>query len=127
MNSAILLTHVCPCASGTYHYSDVSDVLYCSRFRIDSLERLLHIADSFVWEDMPITDSLTGSLTVARWIPRIEALTKRLINTTIIFHFSYAVVKRIASAKPQLSLNSWYPFEITNTFVFDLVNASQVK
>jgi hypothetical protein len=97
------------------------------RFRINSFERLLRLADSFVWEGFPTTDPQTGSPTVAKWIPHIEAVTKRLINTTIIFHFSYVFVKRMASTKPQLSYNSWYPFDTTNTFVFELVNASQVK
>jgi hypothetical protein len=101
--------------------------LYFSRFRINSLERLLYLADFFVWEDLPTTDPRTGSLTAAGWIPRIQTVTRRLINTTIIFHFSYVFLKRIESTKPRLSYNSWYPFETTNTFVFELVNASQVK
>lgn len=101
--------------------------LYFSRFRINSLERLLHLADSFVWEDLPTTDPQTGLPTTARWIPRIEAVTRRLINATTIFHFSYAFIKRIASTKPQLPLNTWYPFDTTNVFLFELVNVSQVK
>ncbi|KDQ83630.1 hypothetical protein L798_06891 [Zootermopsis nevadensis] len=96
------------------------------RFRINSLERLLHLAESFVWEDLPTTDPETGSMAAAGWIPRIESVTRRLINITLIFHFSYVIIKRAVSSKPQLSYNTWYPFDISSTIVFELVNISQL-
>jgi hypothetical protein len=98
----------------------------CFRFRLNTLERLIHLAESFAWEDVPAADPETGFLTMAGWIPRIESLTRRLINLTIIFHFSYVLIKRLVSKNPQLSYNSWYPFDMSHAIVFELVNASQV-
>jgi hypothetical protein len=100
--------------------------LNCFRFRINSLERLLYLAESFVWDNLPTTEPETGSLAVAGWIPRIEAVTRRIINSTLIFHFSYVILKRALSPNPQFSYNSWYPFDTSPTIVFELVNASQV-
>jgi hypothetical protein len=93
---------------------------------MNKLERLIHLAESFVWEVVSITDLETGSLKMAGWIPRIESLTRRSINLTITFHFSYVLTKRMVSTDPRLSYNSWYPFDTSNAVVFELVNATQV-
>ncbi|XP_033607079.1 odorant receptor 4 [Cryptotermes secundus] len=63
---------------------------------------------------------------MAGWIPRIETITRRLINLTITFHFSYVLMKRLVSTNPRLSYNSWYPFDTSHAVVFELVNASQL-
>jgi len=63
---------------------------------------------------------------MAGWIPRIEKVTRRLINLTLIFHFSYVFMKRAVSTNRQLAYNSWYPFDTSNAIVFEIVNSSQV-
>jgi len=55
--------------------------------------RMLRLTDAFIWEDLPTTDPVTGSLTMASWIPRIQKF-KTIITTTVTaFNFAQITIR----------------------------------
>jgi len=89
--------------------------------------RMLRLADAFVWEDLPTTDPVTGSLTMAAWIPRIQKFTIIITGTAIAFHAAQTTIRFTTSDDRPLMFVTWYPFDVTNSPTYELISITQVK
>jgi hypothetical protein len=98
----------------------------CFSFRFNEIVRLMFLTESFTWEELPATDPETGSLTMAGWIPRLQAITIRFIYFIPVFHLSYGIARIVLLAKRPLPYNSWYPFDTTISPTYELIFISQV-
>jgi len=89
--------------------------------------RMLRLTDAFIWEDLPTTDPVTGSLTMAAWIPRIQKFTTIFTTTAIAFHaVQTAILITISDDRP-LMFGTWYPFNATKSPIYELIIITQVK
>ena len=97
------------------------------RFRRDAIVRMLRLTDAFIWEDLPTTDPVTGALTMAAWIPRIQKFSSIISTTAATFHVVQTTIRfTFIDARP-LMFGTWYPFDATKSPIYELINMSQVK
>ena len=88
---------------------------------------MLLLTDAFIWEDLPTTDPVTGSLTMAAWIPRIQRFTAIIAATGIAFHVVQSTIRFTISDDRPFMFGTWYPFNVTNSPTYELINITQVK
>ena len=89
--------------------------------------RMLRLTDAFIWEDLPTTDPVTGSLTMAAWIPRIQSFTAIIAATAISFHVVQSTIRFTTSDDRPFMFETWYPFDVTKSPNFQLISITQVK
>jgi hypothetical protein len=89
--------------------------------------RMLRLTDSFIWEDLPTTDPVTGSLTMAAWIPRIQRFTRSIIISAITFHVVQGTIRVLTSDDPSFVFGTGYPFDQKKSPAFEVINLAQVK
>jgi len=89
--------------------------------------RMLRLTDAFIWEDLPTTHPVTGSLTMAIWIPRIQKIATFITTTAIAFDAVQTTIRFITSDDRPFLYGTWYPFDATKSPAYELVNISQVK
>ena len=89
--------------------------------------RMLRLTDAFIWENLPTTDPVTGSLTMAAWIPRIQKFTTIIAATAIAFHVFQSTIRFTTSDDRPLMFVTWYPFDSTKTPIYELISLTQVK
>jgi len=97
------------------------------RFRRDAMVRMLRLTDAFIWEDLPTTDPVTGSLTMAGWIPRIQKFLSIITTTGVAFHVAQTTIRFTTSDDRPFIYGTWYPFDVKNSPTYELINISQVK
>jgi hypothetical protein len=89
--------------------------------------RMLRLTDAFIWEDLPTTDPVTGSLTMAAWIPRIQRFTSSVIISAISFHVAQSTARVLTSDDPSFVFGTGYPFDQKKSPAFEIINLAQVK
>jgi len=89
--------------------------------------RMLRLTDAFIWEDLITTDPVTGSLTMAAWIPRIQIFTTLITTTVIAFDVVQTTIRFTISDDSPFLYGTWYPFNATNSPTYELTNISQVR
>ena len=94
---------------------------------MDAIVRMLRLTDAFIWEDMPTTDPVTGSLTMAAWIPRIQRFTTIITSTAFAIHVVQITILFFTSDDRYFLFGTWYPFDATKSPAYELINISQVK
>jgi hypothetical protein len=88
---------------------------------------MLRLTDAFIWEDLPTTDPVTGSLTMAAWIPRIQKFTTIITTTAIAFHVVQTTIRFTLIEDRPFMFGTWYPFDARKSPTYELVNISQVE
>jgi hypothetical protein len=88
---------------------------------------MLRLTDAFIWEDLPSTDPVTGSLTMAAWIPRIQKFTTIITTTAFILHVIQITILFFTSDDRYFVFGTWYPFDATKSPTYELINITQVK
>jgi len=88
---------------------------------------MLRLTDAFIWEDLPTTDPVTGSQTMAAWIPRIQKFTNIITATAIAFHVAQTTIRFTTSDDHPLMFAIWYPFDATKSPTYELISLTQVK
>jgi hypothetical protein len=88
---------------------------------------MLRLTDAFIWEDLPTTDPVTGSLTMAAWIPRIQKFTITISTVVVAFHVVQTTIRITTSDDRPLRFGAWYPFDSRKSPNYELINISQVK
>lgn len=96
----------------------------CFRFYKDKLEHLLHLTESFVWEDIPARDPATGRITMAGGIQRVQTVTK----CAVVFMFTFHGVQSSLHMwkNHDMVFTTWYPFDVSYSPVYEIVNVTQV-
>jgi hypothetical protein len=89
--------------------------------------RMLRLTDAFIWEDLPTTDPVTGSLTMAAWIPRIQKFTTILTTTVVAFHVVQTTIRLTIDDDRPFTYGTLYPFDARKSPTYELINISQVK
>jgi hypothetical protein len=89
--------------------------------------RMLRLTDSFIWEDLPTIKLVTGSLTMAAWIPRIQKFTTIIAATAIIIHVVQTTIRFTVTDDRPFMFVTWYPFDVMESPTYELINISQVK
>jgi len=89
--------------------------------------RMLRLTDAFIWEDLPAKDPVTGSLTMAAWIPRIQKFTSSIIISAISFHVAQSTARFLTSDEPSFVFGTGYPFDQKKSPAFEIINLAQVK
>ncbi|KAJ9582125.1 hypothetical protein L9F63_003520, partial [Diploptera punctata] len=89
-------------------------------YDLASFELLFRLSEKFTWEDMP--DREEGSLTIAGWIPRTQKIITYGIATNLISHAIQVIVR---AHDRELTVNSWYPYDVYNSPAFELTSALQ--
>jgi hypothetical protein len=89
--------------------------------------RMLRLTDAFVWEDLPLTDPDTGSLTMAAWIPRIQRMFFSITGVASIFHAIQSITRMLVNNDRPLIFETWYPFDTSKSPVYELINITQVR
>jgi hypothetical protein len=89
--------------------------------------RMLRLTDAFIWEDLPTTDPVSGSLTMATWIPRIQKFLYILATTGITYHVVQTTIRFTTSDDHPFLYGTWYPFDVTKSPTYELINITQVK
>ena len=97
------------------------------RFRRDTIVRMLRLTDAFIWEDLPTTDPVTGSLTMVAWIPRIQKFTIIITTTAIALYVVEVTILFLTSDDRYFVFGTWYPFDATKSPTYELINITQVK
>jgi hypothetical protein len=101
-------------------------VLWIS-FRRDIMLWKVRLTDAFIWEDLPTTDPVTGSLTMAAWIPCIQKFTTILTTTVIAYHFVQTTLRFTTRDDRPFIYGKLYPFDATKRPTYEVINISQVK
>jgi len=108
------------------HWSTVWHVLLI-RFRRDAMVRMLRLTDAFIWEDLPTTEPVTGSLTMAAWISRIQKFSSIFTTTAIAYHIVQTTIRFTTSDDRPFMYGTSYPFDVTKSPTYELINISQVN
>jgi hypothetical protein len=87
---------------------------------------MLRFTDTFIREDLPTTDPVTGSLTMAAWIPRIQKFTTFIAATALAFHVIQCTIHLTTSDDRPFMFGTWYPFDVTKSPTYELINVTQV-
>jgi hypothetical protein len=88
---------------------------------------MLRLTDAFIWEDLPTTDPVTGSLTMAAWIPRIQKFTTIITTTGVAYHIVQTTIRFTTSDDRPFMFITWYPFDVTESPTYELISISQVN
>ena len=88
---------------------------------------MLRLTDAFIWEDLPTTDPVTGSLTMATWIPRIQKFTTIIATTATAFHAVQTAISFTTSDDRPFMFGTWYPFDVTKSPTYELIIITQVR
>jgi hypothetical protein len=88
---------------------------------------MLRFTDAFMWEDLPTTDPVTGSLTMAGWIPRIQRFSTIITTTAVVYHVIQTTIRFTISDDHPIMYGTWYPFDATKSPAYELINIAQVK
>jgi len=84
----------------------------------------MDLTDSFTWEDLPTTDSHTGHLTAAGWIPLTMKYSRSAVVAILCFHYVQSIIRIVTNHETIFPV--WYPFDWTVSPFYELVNISQV-
>jgi hypothetical protein len=109
-----------------FHYVRLRIIALFCRFRRASVVRMLRLTDAFIWEDLPLTDPDTGSLTMAAWISRIQKISYLITSFACIFHVLQSSVRMLTSDDRPMFYGTWYPFDTSKTPAYELTNITQV-
>jgi hypothetical protein len=93
---------------------------------MDGVRNLLAMAQRFTWSDLQSRDPLTGSLTMAGWIGRIQPLMWRLNFCDWATHFLYFVLRGVAGSGKPFFYNTWSPLDSDDVTSYILVITIQV-
>ncbi|PNF24008.1 hypothetical protein B7P43_G08636 [Cryptotermes secundus] len=97
---------------------------WAGSYRKRDFEHLLSLTDSFTWEELPTIDPNTGYVTRAGYIPIIQKLTKILPTFILGFHIIQSTFRVVLYH--DMVLTSWYPFDTSESPVYEIVNLTQV-
>jgi len=89
--------------------------------------RMLRLTDAFIWEDLPTTDPVTRSMTMATWIPRIQKLATIISTTGVAYHVVQTTIRFTTNDDRTFVFGTWYPFDTTKSPTYELVHISQVN
>ncbi|PNF35139.1 hypothetical protein B7P43_G09263, partial [Cryptotermes secundus] len=95
------------------------------KFRRAGLVRILRLTDAFIWEDLPHIDPETGSLAMAAWIPRVQKISFFLTSVASLFHVTQSSIRLLTSEDRPMIYGTWYPFDITKSPTYELMNIAQ--
>jgi hypothetical protein len=109
-----------------FHWSFLPRV-FLIRFRRDAMVRMLRLTDAFIWEDLPTTDPVTGSLSMAGWIPRIQRFSFIFTTTAFAFHIVQTTIRLTTNDDRPFTYGAWYPFDTKTSPTYELINISQVR
>jgi hypothetical protein len=85
---------------------------------------LIHLAESFTWEELPTTDPDTGNLTMSVFIFRVNSITKFAWALTAGFHGIQSALRMLTSHS--MVFTTWYPFDASVSPLYEIANFSQV-
>jgi hypothetical protein len=108
----------------TYGKDQITVRFLCLRFRQRTIERVMDLTYSFMWEDLPTRDADTGQLTAAGWIPLTMKFCKSAAIANVCFHTVQSTIRIVTNH--ETILTAWYPFDWTISPFYELVNISQV-
>ena len=108
----------------TFNESEITVWFLCLRLRLQSIERVMDLTDSFTWEDLPTRDVDTGHLAAAGWIPLTLKYGRNAVISILCFHTVQSTIRIVKNH--ETILISWYPFDWTVSPFYELVNISQV-
>jgi len=89
--------------------------------------RMLRLTDAFIWEDLPTTDPVTGSLTMAAWIPRIQRFAYIITGSAVTFHVVQSIIRLSTSDDRPFLYGTGYPLDSKDSPSYELVNLAEVK
>ena len=87
---------------------------------------MLRLTDAFIWEDLPTTDPVTGSLTMAAWIPRIQRFAFIITGSVVTFHVVQSIIHLSTSDDRPFLYGTGYPLDNKETPSYELVNLAEV-
>jgi hypothetical protein len=64
---------------------------------------------------------------MAAWIPRIQKFTTIIAATAIAFHVVQSAIRFTTSDDHPFMFVTWYPFDVTKSPTYELINITQVK
>jgi hypothetical protein len=88
---------------------------------------MLRLTDAFIWEDLPTTDLVTGSLTMAAWIPRIQRFAYFITGFAVTFHVVQSIIHLSTSDDRPFLYGTGYPLDNKESPYYELVNSAEVK
>jgi hypothetical protein len=88
---------------------------------------MLRFTDAFIWEDLPLTVPDTGSVTMVAWMPRIRKMTTLIWTVALIYYAIQNAVRFSTSNDHVMIYETWYPFDTTESPVYELVILAQVS
>jgi hypothetical protein len=94
------------------------------RFYKDKIDHLLHLTESFVWEDMPTRDPATGRITMTGNIQRVQTIVKCAVVFMFVFHGTQSTLHMLANH--DMVFTTWYPIDVSYSPVYEIVNVTQV-
>jgi hypothetical protein len=104
--------------------SSVPYIFSSFRFNKTKIEHLLHFTEIFTWEEMPTRDAETGHITLAGIIKRTQPTMKYVSILMLAFH---AIQSSVHMWKNHdMVFTTWYPFEVSNSPVYEVINITQV-
>jgi hypothetical protein len=88
---------------------------------------MLRLTDAFFWEHLPRRDPVTGSLTMAAWIPRIQRFAYIITSSAVTFHVIQSTIRLATSDDRPFLYGTGYPFDSKESPVYELINFAEVK
>ena len=97
------------------------------RLKQRQLNDLLALTESCTWSTLPARDPGTGGLTMAGRIPLIQKFTWQSIVLIMVSHAVHQTHRLATRNDCPLVFNAWFPFDTTNSPVYELVYLAQVS
>jgi hypothetical protein len=99
-------------------------MVLCFRYNKRDIEYLVHFAESFSLEDLPIRDPDTGNLTMRGHVIPVNILMIFLAVFSATFHSIQCSIRIVSSHS--MIFTTWYPFDASVSPVYEIVNFTQV-
>jgi hypothetical protein len=99
-------------------------MVLCFRFNKRDIEYLVHFAESFNLEELPIRDPDIGNLRMGGNIHTVNILTIFVAVFSTTFHLIQSTLHIVSSHS--MIFTTWYPFDASVSPVYEIVNFTQV-
>jgi hypothetical protein len=90
------------------------------------MERLMHLAAAFTWEDLQAKTPAVDSFKMTAIFPLIKPATLRILIIFFSYHTCYITLRLALGDNRPLSFNAYYGFNASRSPLYEMVNISQV-
>ncbi|XP_021941208.1 odorant receptor 2a-like [Zootermopsis nevadensis] len=97
----------------------------CIRFQKKALERMMHLASAFKYEDPQIRTPADNSFRMTALLTAIKPASLKVLAVSLGYHTFYIIIRLVAREDRPLAINAYYGIDTSNSPFYEIINLSQ--